>query len=71
MYQWRETKIDVVGQESVYSYEGVWSDKKIDSSTFSSDASEMHQNPSNEWPFRSQSFEATNIALGKFRLRPD
>ena len=67
MYQYRET-MTKSGDHKNYSYQGVWCEEKIDSSTFHDPS---HQNPNIEWPFRSQSFEATHITLGKFRLRPD
>lgn len=68
MYQWRETCKEKDGKKK-YSYESVWCEERIDSNSFHD--SNEHRNPPNEWPFRSQSFEASNVTLGKYRLRAD
>jgi len=67
MYQYREN-VHGDGDNKTYTYEGVWSDVKIDSNTFHSN---NYKNPNNAWPFKSRSFEASNVTLGKYRLRPD
>ena len=48
-----------------YSYEEGWYETPIDSSNF--DNKEM-QNPSNTWPFRSETLPAQNVTMGKYRL---
>ena len=69
MYQWRETMtVDQRDGSKNYSYESVWCEEKIDSDSFNN---REYQNPPNDWPYRSQSFEASNVTLGKFRLRAD
>lgn len=68
MYQWREI-VKKDGDDTHYRYEETWSEDPIDSTKFHDFSG--HQNPSNAWPFRSRTFEASTIMLGKFRLRPD
>ena len=68
MYQWREVRRDH-GDRAEFTYETVWSETKIESGSFHDHA--QHTNPSHTWPFASRTFEATNVTLGKFRLRPD
>ena len=48
-----------------YSYEEGWYETPIDSSNF--DNKEM-QNPSNTWPFKSETLPAQNVTMGKYRL---
>ena len=68
MYQWREICKEKDGKKK-YHYESVWCEERIDSNSFHDSSS--YRNPPNEWPYRSQSFEASNVTLGKFRLRAD
>ena len=67
MYQWRETVHDHDEKKS-YSYDKVWSEEPISSGGFHEKGG--HENPGNDWPFRSRTFEAANIMLGKFKLTP-
>ena len=69
MYQWVEHRETDSNDNTTYSYNQTWSEKRIDSSGFHDRSG--HENPSNEWPFESRTFEAQNIQFGKFRLRPD
>ena len=72
MYQWQEdTDTDTRrtsggGQEEVtsYSYQRVWSEELIDSSSFHEAG---HDNPKT-MPYSSQSFPAQNVTLGAFSL---
>lgn len=73
MYQWKEneetkTKRKTGGSKkttTTYTYERVWSDSLIDSSSFKKP--EGHQNPS-DMPFRSANFTADKVTLGAFSL---
>ena len=51
--------------KTVYTYEEGWFENPIDSSGF--DNKEM-QNPSNTWPFKSETLTAQNVTVGNFRL---
>ena len=68
MYQYRENVRHDDDDRKTYTYELVWSDVQIDSNTFCRNG---YENPNNDWPFKSQSFEASKVTLGKFRLSPD
>jgi tetratricopeptide (TPR) repeat protein len=73
MYQWEERKSSKEkkklggGTETVttYSYEKVWADTPINSDNFKKRAG--HLNPS-AMPYRTQSFQAGKVMLGKFKL---
>lgn len=73
MYQWKEssetkTEKNLGGSETTettYSYNKTWSDVLIDSSGFKKSAD--HQNPS-AMPYESETFAASNITVGAFKL---
>jgi Transmembrane protein 43 len=73
MYQWKEssqskTEKNLGGSETTettYTYEKTWSDDAIDSSGFKKQ--DGHQNPSS-MPYKSETFAASNITLGAFKL---
>ena len=67
MFQWREI-CKTENSQKKYIYDRVWSETRIPSESF---AENGHNNPSNSWPFHSNTFEASNVSLGKFSLRPD
>ena len=69
MYQWKEnvsTRERNGNTETTYSYEQGWFDHPISSTNFR----ERHrQNPTNQWPFRSDTLTAQNVSIGnKFKL---
>lgn len=67
MYQWRETEStrDIGGgkEETTYSYNQVWSDSPISSSSFHNG----HTNP-DKFPVEAHVTKAHNASLGKFKL---
>jgi Transmembrane protein 43 len=73
MYQWKEsseskTEKNLGGSETTettYTYDKVWSETQINSSNFKK--SDGHQNPSS-MPYESETFSASNITLGAFKL---
>ncbi len=73
MYQWKEssqskTEKNLGGSETTettYTYEKVWSDDAIESSNFKKQ--DGHQNPSS-MPYESETFVASNITVGAFKL---
>ena len=70
MYQWKENfeKRERNGRtETTYWYEAGWFSYPIDSSTF---RQRDKVNPMNNWPFRTETFQAQNLMLGKFKLNP-
>ncbi|WP_295456677.1 TMEM43 family protein [uncultured Thiodictyon sp.] len=75
MYQWKEsekteTKEQLGGTKTTtktYSYSKQWSGDPINSSQFKHAAG--HTNP--VMPYKSQTFQATNVRLGAFRLTAD
>ena len=70
MYQWRETSHskEVNGNtETTYEYSKEWSSNYIDSSNF---VERSKKNPTNTWPFKSETFTAQTVTMGKFRLGP-
>jgi len=75
MYQWKEEKHSSTSRgsggsettETTYRYDMGWSDHWIDSGHFQYAAG--HQNPA-QMPFDSESYQASNVRLGDFRLGP-
>ena len=68
MYQIKEIVTEVNENDEMikkYTYEEGWFGSPIDSSGF--DNKEM-QNPSNTWPFKSETLTAQNVTVGNFRL---
>ena len=63
MYQWREI-VESKDDRKSYRYDAVWSESRIDSSSFHEH--DGHENPKNSWPFQSNTLEAQNVTLGKF-----
>ena len=65
MYQWDETEEDDDNRKT-YSYDGVWRDYRIDSSSFHDTS---HQNP--EMPYETTDYDAKDISVGDFKLSGD
>ncbi len=73
MYQWRETQKEHEektlsgGKRKIttYSYDKIWSDKLISSSSFKE--STLHPNPSSK-PYESESWDAGKVNVGAFTL---
>lgn len=69
MYQWKETKTTTKNgdeETTVTEYDQGWFEYPISSSNF--DDQDGHENPSNEWPFKSETIDAQTVTMGKFRL---
>lgn len=69
MYQWREICKKKDDDETEYRYELCWSEEPINSNDFHELLG--HQNPQKEWPYRSKTYTAEDVKLGKFRLNSD
>ena len=61
-----ETRKEGDSEITEYHYDYVWCQDKINSDHF--DNEDMRQNPSNDWPFRTETLSAQNVTIGKFRL---
>ena len=69
MYQCQETQTKrKEGDQEIteYHYSHGWFETQINSDNF--DNQDMRVNPSNAWPFKSETLTAQNVMVGKFRL---
>ena len=66
MYQWYEIIKQGSAGTKEYVYVKRWSEAPIDHKLFHE--RDGHENPSNQWPFRSRTIQASNVWLGKYKL---
>lgn len=66
MFQWKEN-VHTSDDRTTYTYDKIWSATPIESSNFHESDK---KNPSNTWPFKSETQSAQNVTIGKFRLAP-
>lgn len=74
MYQWEESEETesrrTLGggkkRQTIYTYEKVWADGPIDSTSFHATGRAEHQNP--PMPFRTMVIQARDVSLGAFKL---
>lgn len=66
MYQWTETSHKNEGSDTyTYTYSQGWYPYKVDSSIFHESG---HENPSVEWPYKSNTINAQHVSLGQYKL---